>query len=249
MGGDAASPENLIVLCPTCHLAIDSSPTLISMDLLRRIKENWVKKGVPGRGNVLASFDHRANRRPDDRELSRWLSALHRYNSFDDIITTIAKDLASLPSEQDFLVRFLKPLVESLGFRGATILHHTGRSEHGKDMVFYDYDRLGGLTYYGVVATKAKIHANSARTSDPGHYRKILDQIEKCYLLPFEDMNLKGEFFLDKVIVACAETISDEALRAFRMWEERERRHLIYWSGPDIAGLLINRRMIEDTTA
>ncbi len=152
-------------------------------------------------------------------------------------------ELAALRSEDDFINSYLKPILEWLGFQGITVLHHTGRAEHGKDIVFRDDDRLGGLSFYAVVATREKIHANSGRTSSSGHYAKILDQIKKCYMLPYKDINLKSSFFIDKVVIASAEDISEESLLYFRGWEDKERRHLVYWSGPTIAGIILKLRV------
>jgi hypothetical protein len=90
-----------------------------------------------------------------------------------------------------------------------------------------------------VVATREKIHANSAKTSSPGHYAKLLDQVNKCYMLPHKDMNLKSSFFIDKVVVASANSITEEALLYFREWEVKERRHLVYWDGPTMAGMIL----------
>jgi hypothetical protein len=140
-------------------------------------------------------------------------------------------------SEDEFIFDILVPLFAGLGFEGVTPLHHTGRPEDGKDIVFYERDRLEGLTFYAVVACTGKIHARSskARTSDSGHWYKILDQVEKCFLLPYADHNLKADFQIDKVIVACSETITDDAMRLLREWEKRERKHLIFLDAPRIA--------------
>ena len=103
--------------------------------------------------------------------------------------------------------------------------------------MFYERDRLEGLTFYAVVACTGKIHATSSRaqTRDSGHWHKILDQVEKCFMLPYVDHNLKGDFLIDKVIVACSGTITDDAMRLLREWEKRERRHLIFLDAPRIA--------------
>ena len=119
-----------------------------------------------------------------------------------------------------------------MGFEGITVLHHSGRPDHGKDIVFYERVRLGGFTWYAVVACIGKIHAQSSKASlvDSGHYDKILDQVKRSFALPYEDHNLKGKFYIDKVVVACSESITDEAIRMFRAWEDSERRRLLFLS-------------------
>src|SRR3989442_15683062 len=108
--------------------------------------------------------------------------------------------------------------------------------EHGKDMVFYERDNLGGFTIYAVVACTGCIHSNSSKTRDSGHYRKILDQVHKCFELPYSDPNLKAKLYVDKVIVTCSESITDEAMDLVRQWEDQSRRRLIFLDAESIAG-------------
>ncbi len=250
LGGDSI-PDNLIVLCPTCHRSVDVT-TRISAKTLVTIKARWLEQGRLGREILLRKFA--STQSPSSsglgagpfsaqHELAHWLLALREYETFDSVTTRIVAELAALPSEDDFINRYLKPILEWLGFQGITILHHTGRPEHGKDMVFRDDDRLGGLSFYAVVASRETIHATSTRTSDSGHYKKILDQVAKCFMLRHADMNLKSSFFIDKVVIASADAITEEALLCFREWEDRERRHLIYWNGPTIAGMTLKMKV------
>ncbi len=50
LGGDN-SPENLIVLCPTCHVSVDRSG--LNPDILSSIKKAWTERHIQGRGEVL----------------------------------------------------------------------------------------------------------------------------------------------------------------------------------------------------
>jgi len=159
-----------------------------------------------------------------------------RNSEFDaSSVRSIVEGLGQVNSEDRFISYVLKPLFEVMGYEGVTCLHHTGRPEYGKDIVFHEPDRLGGDTYYAVVACVGKIHANSSKTRVSGHYQKIIDQVEKCFAKPYEDYDKKGEFYIDKVIVACSANITDEAQQYFREWEKRERRHLIFWPAERIA--------------
>ena len=99
--------------------------------------------------------------------------------------------MKGIRSEDEFIADVLVPLFISLGFEGVTALHHTGRTEYGKDIVFYARDALDGVTYYAVVACVGKIHSNSSHSRSSGHCDKILDQIKKCFELPYTDYNLK----------------------------------------------------------
>jgi hypothetical protein len=40
-----------------------------------------------------------------------------------------------------------KGATENLRFEGVTVLHHTGRPEHRKDLAFHERDRIGGFTF------------------------------------------------------------------------------------------------------
>jgi hypothetical protein len=239
--------DNLIVLCPTCHSMVGRA--VIPEEVLRQVKSAWVEENELGSQAILdycralegpeaSSIVAHLAQDVQITELKSWSDALHKYEQFDRIVEKIVGDIEKIPSEDQFITHVLKPMFEALGFEGVTVIHHTGKPERGKDIVFYDHDRLGSLNFYAVVATIKPIHANSSKTSDSGHYRKILDQISKCYDFPYKDHNLKGEFYIDKVIVATAIKITDEAQEALSIWERDNRKHLIYLSGPDIAGRL-----------
>ena len=105
-------------------------------------------------------------------------------------------------------------------------------------MVFYKRDPLRSFTVYAVVACCTKIHTNSSRTNDPGHYAKIIDQVRKCCDIPWEDINLKRRTFIDKVVIATPSTIAEGAIKEFQSWEERNRRQLIYLYYERLAGMM-----------
>jgi hypothetical protein len=240
--GGASTLQNMIVLCATCHVGVDSSR--ISAERLREIKRDWVEKSIAGKEKIskaAQSFGRTSSSLQQwnvNSDLVNWSEALQRSNEFDNAVRTFVDELSGVGSENDFIYNILKPLFDAMGYEGVTCLHHTGRHEYGKDIVFYERDKLGGFTYYAVVACISKIHATSSRakTRDSGHYQKIIDQVEKCFSMPYEDYNLKGEFYIDKVIVACAGIITEEAMKLFREWENRKRRRLIFLNAESIAG-------------
>jgi hypothetical protein len=159
-----------------------------------------------------------------------------RSSEFDAAVRSVVEKLSQVKSEDDFISYVLKPMFEVMGYEGVTCLHHTGSPEYGKDIVFYEPDRLGGDTHYAVVACVGRIHADSSKTQVSGHYQKIRDQVKKCFLEPYEDHDRKGEFHIDKVIVACSANITPEAQQYLREWEKKARRHLIFWDAERIAG-------------
>jgi hypothetical protein len=238
-GAESRSPADFILLCTTCHAGVDYHQ--VTTDLLAIIKDDWVQRAVPGKAR-----------------LRNWLLAYGR-TPWENLIETVgtAADGAldhvadlqrtlnlveAQQSETAFLRTLLSPLIDALGFEGSRVLHQTGRTEHGKDIVFYERDRLGGFTWYAVVACLGDVHANSSRTLSPGHYAKIRDQLDKCFAAPFSDENLKGEFWIDKAVVACTGAITPDAMDYLREWESRNRRKIIFLPAQSIAGHLVRCR-------
>lgn len=232
------SPAGYIVLCPTCHAGVDRNG--VAPELLDSIKADWVDRRIAGKPRILAwlvAMRKPAWWAPAEQPVPTFASALDHSREFDHVILETVREMEETKREDEFLNGPLKRLFEALGFDGVTVLHHTGQMELGKDMVFHDRDRLGALTWYVVVACIGDVHANSARTGTPGHYRKIQDQIEKCFLQGYHSHDLKGVFHIDRVIVACTGTITPEALAHLGAWEQRERRSLVFLPAARIAGL------------
>jgi len=256
--GGVNSQENLIVLCPTCHMYVHRSG--ITPDLLLAIKKEWTERHIQGRNEVIGLAEEirethslRAmdwiNNTILAHEIAHWALALQSYREFDTLIELIFSEIQSISNEDEFVCRILKPLLDGLGFIGVTVLHHTGVPERGKDIVFYDRDRMGSLTFYALVACNGRIHANSSKTNSSCHYQKIIEQVSKCFQFPYREPNLKASFFMDKVVIACTSFITDEAMEAFALWEGRERRHLIYLPGSNIAGLRVKLSVSTDSKA
>lgn len=53
-------------------------------------------------------------------------------------------------NEDDFIQRFLIPLLQRLGF--AIVFNYHGKSEFGKDLIFGEIDRFGHVRYHGLQA-------------------------------------------------------------------------------------------------
>jgi hypothetical protein len=245
LGGSTTS-ENLIVLCSACHAAVDSLP--LGASVLMDIKQDWIERGILGtkRINQLRSAIIKSQRTPwtlspadsVTGSFSPWIETLRTRRTFDTNIEEAQAYLKAVKNEDEFIGKILWPLFDSLGFEEVTIIHHTGQQEHGKDMVFYKRDSLGSFTVYAVVACCKKIHTTSTKTSDPGHYAKLLDQVRKCFSNPWRDHHLKRDTYIDKVIIATPSTITDEAMKEFQSWEEANKRQLIYLHYYRLAGFM-----------
>ena len=240
--GGKSTFDNLIILCATCHTAIDSFN--ISAQLLHEIKKDWIEKRLLGRGRIVdlaTSFPINESLQIESitKSFLQWVDALKRQMTFDEAFVRAKSRITSAKNEDEFIHDILKPIFDFLGFEGITILHHSGQLERGKDMVFYQKDSIGSFTVYAVVACNAAIHANSSKTSSSGHYDKIIDQVKKCYRFPWKDHNTKRETYVDKIIIATPYKISEEAVDYFSDWEKANKRQLIYLDGDGIAGMFV----------
>lgn len=242
-GGDS-SDENLIVLCPTCHMAVDSSH--VPSDLLQNIKADWLQRAKLGMGKISDfsrtlrpsfSSDRMATTSREASNLRNWSEALKESEDFDKCIALITETLRQIRSEDKFVNETLKPLFDRMGYEGVTVLHHNRLLEHGKDLVFFERESLGGgFTIYAVVACIGSIHSSSSKSNNSAHYQKILDQVHKCFEVPYTDHNMKADLYVDKVVVACSGRIGDGAMALLRAWEDKNRRRLIFLDAQKIAG-------------
>jgi hypothetical protein len=66
-----------------------------------------------------------------------------------EAVTAFPKKLTSYTSEDDFIQRFLIPLLKRLGF---SVVNYQGKSEHGRDLIFAEMDRFGHVRYHGLQA-------------------------------------------------------------------------------------------------
>lgn len=245
--GGTDTLENTMVLCAACNFSVDSLP--VDPVTLREIKRDWTEQGISGakRINQILSKHFKSQpphpwspliSDPVTESFVGWANTLEHNKTFDADIEEAQLRLRGVKNEDEFIRTILWPLFVALNFEDVTILHHTRLQEDGKDMVFCKRDHLGSFTVYAVVACCAKIHTNSSKASDPGRYAKIIDQVEKCCDVPWEDFNLKRRTYIDKVVIATPSTIADGAVKAFRSWEERNRRQLICLDFDRLVGMM-----------
>ena len=241
-------PENFTFVCSLCNAsiakinAIALNHTNVKIDLLNI--ETLSRKQISDLVmNIYENSSHILDEVPSLRSLLRWVEFMSTNKNFDNELIRARADIKATRNEDEFIQNILVPIFEFLTFEGLTVLHHSGALEHGKDIVFYQRDLLGSFIFYSVVACNQRIHTNSSKTSDSGHYSKIIDQVSKCYYEPWREDNLKRDAYIDKVIVATPSTITNAAMTYFRRWEEKERRHLVFLDGESLAGFLIQLRL------
>jgi len=84
---------------------------------------------------------------------------------------------ARFQNEADFREQFVKPLLNRLGFYGVS--EHHGTQEFGKDFVFSELHRLGGVRHY---AAQVK---HEERISQGKSVDGLLSQVRQAFATPF----------------------------------------------------------------
>ena len=116
----------------------------------------------------------------------------HLANGYLHIIicwTTLTMDLKTKTTklgdidERTLRENVLVPLLSRMGFKAVTPYH--GPRERGKDIICFDYDRLGGREYLAVVAKAADL---DGAVSSSDSLREVLYQVEQCFDVPYEDL-------------------------------------------------------------
>lgn len=123
----------------------------------------------------------------------------NEFKSIGDKLSYIQKN-----EKEPYLFPLLKELYRHKGFDCVEVTH--GTNEHGKDLVFKEYDeRLRREHWYSVV-----VKNKNASTSDFENGGEILKQIESSFKYPY--INSKGEtFYINSVIVVINGTVSQQA--------------------------------------
>ena len=80
--------------------------------------------------------------------------------------------------EADFREKFVKPLLNRLGFYGVSEQH--GTQEFGKDFVFSELHRLGGMRHYAAQVKHEK-KINQGKSVD-----ELLSQVRQAFTRPFK---------------------------------------------------------------
>jgi hypothetical protein len=95
--------------------------------------------------------------------------------------STIASRSMSGMDESDWSKKVLMPLLHRLGFIRVEYTH--GPSEHGRDLVFAEFDRFGLLRFYG-----AQVKMGSLNASDGGSdLRDLLAQLHTAWEQKYRD--------------------------------------------------------------
>jgi hypothetical protein len=107
------------------------------------------------------------------------------------------------PDEAHFRDEFVKPLLNRLGFYGVDQQH--GTSEFGKDFVFSELHRLGGMRHYAA-PVKHERRINQGKLVD-----ELLTQIRQCFSVPFTRSDSPRSCHVSSVYVFNSGEITDNA--------------------------------------
>ena len=117
----------------------------------------------------------------------------------------------------------LVPLMSRMGFKAVTLYH--GSRERGKDIICFDYDRLGSREYLAVVAKASDLDGT---VSSSESLREIAYQIEQCFDVPYEDLFRMTRITMDRVwVVTSRRIIPGAADPVFSYLEKRNLSKLV----------------------
>jgi hypothetical protein len=117
--------------------------------------------------------------------------------------------------EAEFREAFVKPLLNRLGFYGVAEQH--GSSEFGKDFVFSELHRLGGMRHYAAVVKHAQ-KINQGLAVD-----EVLTQVKQCFAVPFTRPDSPRPCHVSSVYVFNSGAITDNARQQIAGELVRER--------------------------
>jgi hypothetical protein len=118
-------------------------------------------------------------------------------------------------NEADFRDKFVKPLLNKLGFYGVSEQH--GSQEFGKDFIFSELHRLGGMRHYAAQVKHEK-SVNQGRIVDD-----LLAQIRQAFSVPFTRADSPRQCYVSTVYVFNSGGITENAKE--QLLNNLEREH------------------------
>jgi hypothetical protein len=116
--------------------------------------------------------------------------------------------------EADFRETFVKPLLNRLGYFGVSEQH--GTQEFGKDFVFSDLHRLGGMRHYAAQVKHEKKISQGASVDG------LLSQVRQAFAKPFKRADSPRECHVSAVYVFNSGEVTDNAKEQLLSGLERE---------------------------
>jgi hypothetical protein len=117
--------------------------------------------------------------------------------------------------ESEFREKFIKPLLNRLGFYGVSEQH--GTQDFGTDFVFSELHRLGGMRHYAAQVKHEK------RLSQGASVDELLSQVRQAFARPFKRADSPRECHVSAVYVFNSGEITANAKEQLLSDLERER--------------------------
>ena len=144
------------------------------------------------------------------------------------------KKLSEL-NEKSLRENVLRPLLTRLGCKAPTIYH--GPQERGKDIITYRYDVFGQREHIAVVAKTVDLSGN---VSSPSGLSAVLNQVQQCFDIPYEDLFGMTKVSIDRVWIVTSKRILPGAESSvYSTLEKNNLNKLIrFISGEQLANLI-----------
>jgi hypothetical protein len=110
-------------------------------------------------------------------------------------------ELASFKCEDDFIQRFLIPLLKRLGF---SVVNYHGTREHGRDLIVAEMDRFGHVRYHGV-------QAKYVESLGLGAMQSVIDDCQQAFAVTFDHPQTGAKEYLSTFYAVNGGSISDDA--------------------------------------
>lgn len=133
--------------------------------------------------------------------------------------------------EADFRDRFIRPLLNRLGFYGVSEQH--GTQEFGKDFVFSELHRLGGMRHYAA-QVKHEETINQGKAVD-----ELLTQARQAFAKPFTRPDSPRACYVSAVYIFNSGEIATNAKEQLAAYLEREHfgDNVIFLAGERLVAL------------
>lgn len=118
----------------------------------------------------------------------------------------IPAELSQFRDEDDFVQRFLIPLVRRLGFE--IVANYHGKREFGKDLLVGEVDRFGHVRFHGV---QAKYEPSIGKEAMHG----LVQQCDEAFLAPFNHPQTGQVQRISTFYAITPGSVSDEARELF----------------------------------
>ena len=128
-------------------------------------------------------------------------------------------------SEAEFRAEVLVPLLKNMSYEQVRERH--GTQEYGKDITFYEKSDFGDI-HYAVVAKKGNI---SGAASGKGNLATIMNQIDQAFTIPYDDVEDKKRFHIDRVIVWTTGKISNNAEAQVMNLAQSRYKYVVFRDG------------------